>query len=160
MAVDDRERQERARAALAGTGDPRPLAVSLRIAGGVHGERLELEFDVDGEGHVASRRLDELERRDERVDAMLDRERLAAFYGRFVDTGVLDRPQATPPFPADTVVGVVRVRYEDAVIHESYVVPDPEQLPERERSAAEPSAGVYQIITELTSELARRGALP
>lgn len=149
---------ERLRALSVGDEDTRALRMQISVSGGLEGERVQLDAEITGEGHVEGRFENQLTDRAGSFDGQISDARLKdlvelvaseAFAGQ-------SRPELFPP---DTTVGSVEISLGGERIGTFLAAVDPDQVVGT-GAEAEPTSRLLAMILETAEEMADGGRDP
>ena len=149
---------ERLRALSASDADTRALRMQILVSGGLEGERIRLDAEITGEGHMEGRLENQLTDRVGSFDGQISDARLQDLVELVSSEGFVSQPRPRL-FPPDTTVGSVEITLAGERIGTFLAAMDPDQVVGTS-AEAEPTSRLLAMILESAEEMAGGGSGP
>jgi hypothetical protein len=142
---------DRLEAILAGRAPSAGLTINLTALGGAPSERIVLNLEVTGAGHVIGQLRDELTGRDQNANWTLSGSERTALLRRLGDAGLLSLESAVPPFPADTVLARLEISVDGQTFRIASLPLDSDAVPAKPAGLNLQPESVLGLLIDLIS---------
>ncbi|HYN50742.1 MAG TPA: hypothetical protein VES62_07435 [Thermoleophilaceae bacterium] len=149
---------ERLRALSVGDEDTRALRMQISVSGGLEAERVQLDAEITGEGHLEGRVENQLTDRAGSFDGQISDARLQDLIELVASEGFVGQPQPAL-FPPDTTVGSVEITLAGETIGTYLAAVDPNQVVGTS-AEAEPISRLLAMILEAAEAMVEGGRDP
>jgi len=149
---------ERLRGLSVGDDETRALRIQVSVSGGLEGERVRLDAEITGEGHMGGRIENQLTDRAGSFDGRISDARLRDLVNLVASDDFLGQPRPEL-FPPDTTVGTVEITLGDERLGTFRAAVDPEQVVGTGAEAA-PTTRLLAMVVETAEEMAEGGRGP